>query len=176
MARRNRVVKPCIEISAYDVSATDQNAKSARQLTAGWDVRTWLVAIPLIVLVIVAFIPALNNGFVNWDDDKNFLDNPHYRGLGTAQWKWAWSTFWLGVYQPLAWLLFEVEYAFWKIDPRGYHLTSVILHAINAVVLYLLTVTLLVRYRPDTLLKSPWTCFFGAGLATALFAVHPLRV
>jgi len=29
-----------------------------------------------------AFLPALHNQFVNWDDDKNFLENPHYRGLG----------------------------------------------------------------------------------------------
>ncbi len=90
--------------------------------------------------------------------------------------KWAWSTFWLGVYQPLAWLLFEAQYVFWKLDPRGYHLTSLLLHAANAVVLYVLTVTLLVRCRTDSLLKSPWTCSLGAGLATALFAVHPLRV
>ena len=147
-----------------------------RQAMPAWDRRTWLVAIPLALIVIAAFIPALDNGFVNWDDDKNFLENPYYRGLGAAQWKWAWSTFWLGVYQPLAWLLFEVQYVFWKLDPRGYHLTSVILHAANAVVLYVLTMTLLVRCRPDPLLQRPWTCALGAGLATALFAVHPLRV
>ena len=97
-------------------------------------------------------------------------------GWGAAQVKWAWSTFWLGVYQPLAWLLFEVQYVFWKLDPHGYHLTSLILHAANAVVLYVLTVTLLVRCQTDLWLKSPWTCSLGAGLATALFAVHPLRV
>ena len=55
---------------------------------------------------------------------KNFLDNPYFRGLGAAQVKWAWTTFWFGVYQPLAWLLFEAQYVFWKLDPRGYHLTS----------------------------------------------------
>jgi protein O-mannosyl-transferase len=147
-----------------------------RQRLPGWYLRTWLIAVPLVLLVIAAFVPALDNGFVNWDDDKNFIENPHYRGLGSAQWKWAWSTFWLGVYQPLAWLLFELQYVFWKLDPRGYHLTSVILHATNAVVLYVLAVTLLVRSRPDLLHKSPWACSVGAGLATALFAVHPLRV
>ncbi len=134
------------------------------------------MAIPLVLIVIAAFIPALDNGFVNWDDDENFLDNPFYRGLGPAQIKWAWTTFWLGVYQPLAWLLFEAQYVFWKLDPHGYHLTSVILHAANAVVLYLLTVTLLVRCQTELWQKSPWTCALGAGLATALFAVHPLRV
>src|SRR5437016_1153293 len=68
------------------------------------DGRTWLVALPLALIVVAAFIPALNQGFVDWDDRNNFLNNPHYRGLGVAQVEWAWSTFWLGVYQPLAWL------------------------------------------------------------------------
>ena len=90
--------------------------------------------------------------------------------------KWAWTTFWLGVYQPLAWLLFEVQYVFCQLDPRGYHLTSLLLQVANAVVLYALTVALLVRCRTDSCLESPWTCSLSAGLATALFAVHPLRV
>ena len=59
-----------------------QNSRRSRQLLPCCDLRTWLVAVPLVLIVIAAFIPALDNGFVNWDDDKNFLDNPFYRGLG----------------------------------------------------------------------------------------------
>jgi hypothetical protein len=128
------------------------------------------------LIAIAAFIPALDNGYVDWDDRRNFVANPHFGGLGGAQVKWAWSTFWLGVYQPMAWLLLEVQYAFWGLDPHGYHLTSLLLHATNTVVLYVLTMTLLARCRPDSFLKSPGTCSLGAGLATALYAVHPLRV
>ena len=102
---------------------------------------TWLMAIPLALLVVVAFAPALNNGFVNWDDKSNFLDNPHYRGLGPAELRWAWTTLWLGVYQPLAWMLFGAEYVAWKLDPHRYHLVSLILHAVNMIVLYFLTMT-----------------------------------
>ena len=152
------------------------SAGPSREPLPAWDRRTWLVAIPLALIVIYAFIPALDNGFVAWDDDQNFLDNPYFRGLGAAQVKWAWTTFWVGVYQPLAWLLFEAQYVFWQLDPRGYHLTSLLLHVANAVVLYVLTVALLVRCRTDSCLESPWTCSLSAGLATALFAVHPLRV
>ena len=153
-----------------------QNTPRSRQPMPVRDLRIWLVAIPLVLIVIAAFAPALDNGFVNRDDDSNFRDNPFYRGLGLAQIKWAWTTFWLGVYQPLAWLVFEAQYVVWKLDPHGYHATSVILHAANAVVLYVLTVTVLRRCQPDLWLKSPWKCSLGAGLATALFAVHPLRV
>jgi len=166
------------KISRYAVSApvASGNARRSEEPPPAWDRRAWLVAVPLALIVITAFIPTLDNGFVEWDDHKNFLGNPFFRGLGAAQVKWAWSTFWLGAYQPLGWLLFEAQYVFWKLDPRGYHLASLVLHAANAVILYILAVTLLIRCRTNSCLKSPWTCALGAGLATALFAVHPLRV
>ncbi len=134
------------------------------------------MAVPLAILTVTAFLPVLDNGFVDWDDERNFLRNPYYRGLGAAQVKWAWSTFWLGVYQPLAWLLLGAQSVFWKLDPRGYHLISLLLHVANAVVLYGLTMTLLARTQPEFRHQNPWTCPLAAGLATALFAVHPLRV
>src|SRR5262245_15973536 len=82
------------------------------------DPRTWLVAAPLALFVLAAFLPVLDNGFVHRDDDVNFLKNPYYRGLGATQVKWAWTTFRLGVYQPVGWLLLEAQYAAWKLDPR----------------------------------------------------------
>ena len=45
----------------------------------GW--RAGLVAVPLAILTVTAFLPVLDNGFVDWDDEWNFLRNPHYRGL-----------------------------------------------------------------------------------------------
>jgi tetratricopeptide (TPR) repeat protein len=161
---------------AVPLPVQNQNVSLGRQPLPRPNPRAWLVALPLVVAVITAFVPVLGNGFVNWDDDRNFLENPSYRGLGADQVYWAFTTFWLAVYQPLAWLCFEVEYVIWKLDPRGYHLTSVILHATNAVVLYVLTLTLLIRCRRDSPLKAQWPYALSAGLATALLAVHPLRV
>ncbi len=46
-----------------------------------WDRLTWLVAIPLALIVMYAFIPILNNGFVLWDDNEYFLENLYFRGL-----------------------------------------------------------------------------------------------
>ncbi len=152
------------------------SAGPSRRALPLWDQRTWLVATPLALTVIYAFIPALDNGFVDWDDRQNFLENPYFRGLGAAQVKWAWTTFWDGAYQPLAWMVYEAEYVFCKLNPRGYHLTSLLLQVANAVVLYVLTVAMLVRCRTESCLENPWTCPLSAGLATALFAVHPLRV
>ncbi len=141
-----------------------------------WDRRTCLVVVPLALVVIYAFAPVLDNGFVNWDDTVNFLYNPYFRGLGTAQLRWAWTTFWTGTYRPLAWMLFETEYVFCKLDPRGYHLTSLLLQVATAVVLYIFTMVLLVRCGNDSRLENRWPMSLSAGLATALFMAHPLRV
>jgi tetratricopeptide (TPR) repeat protein len=140
------------------------------------DRRIWLLAVLIAPVTVVAFLPTLDNGFVTWDDQENFLKNFDYRGLGASQVRWAWTTFRVGVYQPLGWLILEAQYVVWKLDPRGYHLVSILLHTANAVVLYVLTVTLLARCRVAACLTDPWACHLGAGLATALFVVHPLRV
>ena len=123
---------------------------------------------------LVAFLPSLDNGFVaTWDDGPNLLENPHLRGLGWPSFSWAWRTFLLGVYQPLAWLLFFAQYAVWGLEPWGYHLVSLLGHAVNAILFFLLTRALLERARPDLADRDRT---FGAALAAALFAVHPLRV
>src|SRR3954454_18593244 len=109
----------------------------------------WTMAAPLAIVGVVAFVPVLDNGFVNLDDHANFLYNPHYRGLGRAQIAWAWTTDWLGVYQPLGWMLLEAQYAVCGLDPRGYHLASLLLNGLTAVALYSLTRAMVGRARPD---------------------------
>jgi protein O-mannosyl-transferase len=149
---------------------------SVRHSRTDWIWCAGIVSLSVGALVIVVFFPVLDNGFVNWDDDKNFLVNPHYRGLGFGEARWAFTTHWLGVYQPLAWLAFEIQYVVYKLDPRGYHLTSLILHAVNTVFLFLLSTLLLCRSTPAASRKQQWAFAASSGLATAGFAVHPLRV
>jgi hypothetical protein len=136
----------------------------------------WTMAVPLAIVALVAFLPALDNGFVHLDDETNFLQNPNFRGLGRAQLAWAWVTDWLGVYQPLAWILLETEYTLFGLDPRGYHLTSVVLSVLSALVLYALTLALLNRAHPDLRSVNPTGVVLGSALAVALFVAHPLRV
>ena len=136
------------------------------------------LAIPLALaaITVVAFLPALDNGYVNWDDDKNFLDNPHFRGLGLNQVVWAFTTFWLGVYQPLAWLLFSAQYLARGLDPFVFHATSLALHTANALALYGMTAAILARVRPDPTTGGRRRRALCAAMASALYAVHPLRV
>jgi tetratricopeptide (TPR) repeat protein len=127
------------------------------------------------LMAAAAFLPILGNGFVDRDDPENFLENDDYRGLGPEQVRWAFTAFHLGVYQPLSWLIFGAQYAAWGLDPRGYHLTSLVLHSVNTGVLYVLTVTLLRFCRPDLGRERPRALHLGYGLAVSAFAVHPLR-
>ena len=69
------------------------------------------------VLVAVAFAPCLDNEFLAWDDDENFLNNPFYRGLGWPQIRWAWTSFRIGVYQPLSWVILEAQYVLFSLRP-----------------------------------------------------------
>ncbi len=120
------------------------------------------------VLVLLAFVPTLRNGFVDWDDDVNFLKNDHFRGLGAAQLRWAWTTSCLGVYQPLAWMLLETQAALWDLNAAGYHAVSLVLHALNSVLLCCLIVALLRRCRPEMARESSPALWLASGLAASL--------
>src|SRR5438445_3237916 len=133
--------------------------------------------VPLLVAVgtLTAFLPALQNQFVNWDDDKNFLDNPHYRGLTETHLRWMWTTFHIGHYAPLTWMTLGLDYLLWGMNPLGYHLTSLLLHAANAVVFYVLARRILTLARPG-LAYCGHALAASAGSAALVFAIHPLRV
>jgi tetratricopeptide (TPR) repeat protein len=122
-------------------------------------------------LAVVAQLPALVAGFIDGDDQRNFLTNLAFRGLGWSQFRWAWTSTLLGVYQPVAWILLETEYAAWKLDPRGYHAASLLLHGVVSALLFLVVVQILKRADPE---HSP-AHLPAAALAAGLFATHPLR-
>ncbi len=119
-----------------------------------------------------AFWPALRAGFVNWDDAANLLANFHYRGLGPEQLKWMLTTTFGGCYQPLSWLSYSLDYAIWGLNPLGFHLTNLVLHAIGAVLFYFAAARLLRAGAPEAEAdRVSWAAAFAA----LFFAVHPLR-
>ena len=93
------------------------------------------LALAIAAAAFTAFASALPLGFVEWDDHYNFLNNPHYRGLGLAQLRWMLTSAWSGHWTPLTWLTLSADFTVWGRDPFGYHLTSLVLHAATAGVL-----------------------------------------
>ena len=113
----------------------------------------------IVLLVVLAYLPALHGGFI-WDDDAYVTHNPTlHDGEGLRQ-------IWFKVgavpqYYPLVHTTFWLEYHLWGLNPVGYHLINVLLHAIAAILLW----QVLLR------LQVP-----GAWLAAAIFALHPVGV
>src|SRR2546422_787483 len=134
----------------------------------------WLVPLLVVLCTLAAFLPTLQNHFVKWDDDKNFLDNHHYRGLTWQQLSWMWTTH-LGHYIPLTWMTLGMDYLLWGMNPVGYHLTSLLLHAASAVVFYFVVVRILTLALPR-LADRGHALVASAGFAALVFAIHPLRV
>lgn len=130
-------------------------------------------ALPLMVAAVtfLTFWPTLWNGFVEWDDSINLVDNQKYRGLGWAQLRWMFTSLLMGHYIPVTWLSFGLDYAVWGMKPFGYHLTNNLLHTASAVVFYFLARRLLREATgwPAAALRA------AAAGAALVFAVHPLR-
>jgi Tfp pilus assembly protein PilF len=137
--------------------------------------RAWWLAPFLVALVtFVVFLPALRSGFVTWDDDRNFLMNPRYRGMGITELRWMWTTFHMGHYVPLSWMTLGLDYVLWGMNPAGYHLTNLLLHTANTVLLYFVARRLLPLARGMS--TDDGTLDLAAAFAALLFGIHPLRV
>jgi Tfp pilus assembly protein PilF len=153
-----------------------------------------LRALPLLVgaLAFVTFLPALDGGFVDWDDDRNFLWNPGYRGLGPGELRWMFTATWMGHYIPLTWLSLGLNYALGGMEPWGYHLGNLLLHAANTALLFFVARRLLAvaaispaphgntqgegRYDRTHQQDGGVAVAWGAAVAALLWALHPLRV
>src|SRR5437867_13161467 len=100
------------------------------------EIAGWLLPCLIVLLTVLVYLPTLQNGFVNWDDDKFLLDNPYYRGLSWTELRWMFSTAHWGHYFPLAWMTLGLDYLLWGMNPRGYHLTNFLIHSANAGLFY----------------------------------------
>jgi tetratricopeptide (TPR) repeat protein len=120
--------------------------------------------VALFVVVFAVFLPALRNGFVNLDDGVYVTDNPHVlAGFGLDGVRWAFRTFDSGNWHPLTWLSLMLDAQLWGAQAWGFHLSSAVLHALNAALVFVLL-------RTST--GSTWRSL----LVAAFFGVHPLRV
>ena len=137
-------------------------------------VSDWLPPVLVGIVTFIVFSPALANGFI-WDDRGNLVDNPYYRGLGWSQLRWMFSSFLLGHYQPLSWVTLGLDYLIWGMNPFGYHLTNLLLHAATAVAFYFLARRLLSLGLPVTAPRRDQAIRIAAAVAALLFAIHPLR-
>ncbi len=117
----------------------------------------------LLLAVGLVFGQAIQYGFTNYDDDVYVYDNPQIQhGLTIEGIGWALTTGYGSNWHPLTWLSLMLDDQLYGLRPWGYHLTNVLLHAATTILLFLV----LWRMTGD---------LWPAALATAIFAIHPLR-
>ncbi len=121
----------------------------------------WLLILLLVAATVLVYAGTLRNGFI-WDDDDNIYGNPVLTSPGGLKRVWG-SFVSTQQYYPLLYTAFFLENKLWKLQPAGYHLTSFLLHAVNAVLLYFLL---------KRLGLSPALSW----LTALFFAVHPVQV
>jgi tetratricopeptide (TPR) repeat protein len=121
-------------------------------------------AVCLVVLVALLYVPVRHHEFVNYDDDRYVTENGFVRsGLSPAGVRWAFTAIHASNWHPLTWLSHMLDVELFGLDPAGHHLSSMALHAANAVLLLLALYVMTGRLRPGLLVAM-------------LFALHPLRV
>jgi protein O-mannosyl-transferase len=135
---------------------------TARDSTRRLSFRWW---VPLLVALVTAFafLPSVHNGFTDWDDPFYVTDQPLIRDLSPHGIQALFTTFVEGNYHPLTMASFAVDYHFWKLDPRGYHIENIALHVL---------VTLLVFAFVLLLTRSRWM----SAVTALFFGIHPLHV
>jgi tetratricopeptide (TPR) repeat protein len=137
--------------------------RAAPQAATSTTARPALWAALLVALTLLAYAPALRNGFI-WDDDQYVTANRELRtaaGLASIWLQPGAPTHSYGQYYPLVHTSFWIEHHLWGNAPQGYHLVNVLLHALVA----------LLAWRVLQRLAVP-----GAWLAAALFVLHPVQV
>lgn len=119
----------------------------------------WLWALALLLITCLAYVPAMRAGFI-WDDDNYVTQNKSLRTLEglIAIWTDPAAT---PQYYPFVHSTFWIEYQIWGLWPTGYHVVNILLHAVNAILLW--------QVLRKLSLPAPW-------LAAAIFALHPVHV
>lgn len=142
---------------------------------------------------LLVYLRALSCGFVTLDDPLYVLENPIIRSLDWDFFSSIFNHTYANWWMPLTWISLAIDYHFWELNPFGYHLTNIVLHALN---------TGLVVLIADAVLKHQGSRVKGQGefegqgsrgkgqegdqgkylypaallLAGLLWGIHPLRV
>jgi len=126
--------------------------------------REALICLVLVVIVLAVYWQVKDHEFINYDDNVYITDNPQVQsGFTSKTVGWAFTTTQAGNWHPLTWLSHMLDYLLFGLNPWGHHLTSVFLHMINSILLFLL-------------LRWATSAIWPSALVASLFALHPLHV
>ncbi len=117
----------------------------------------------IILLTFLVYFPSLNNGFTNWDDLDQVVENPHVHTLTLGNTSLIFTSFYVGMYQPLTSQFYGLIYSVFGESATAFHVFSLLLHLINVLLVFYLVRIFCRRNAP-------------ALITAALFALNPLQV
>lgn len=123
----------------------------------------YLFLLGILALTVFIFFPVRAFEFTNWDDHIQVVNNPDIVEISMASIHHMFTKFYIGMYQPISTLSYSVDYAVFGMSPSGFHISSLFLHLINVVLVFLLFTKLRFRWQV-------------ALFVSAFFAIHPLQV
>ena len=124
----------------------------------------WLLAVLLVLVTLAVYWPATRGGFIAYDDNLLVTENPQVqKGLTLEGMELAWFNPVNCLWHPLTVMSHMLDCQLFGLNPWGHHLTSVLLHGLNAGLVF-------------ALLQQMTGATWRSLLVAALFAVHPLRV
>lgn len=124
----------------------------------------FLIALALVFSTFAAYWPVTGNQFVAYDDPSYVTDNLQVTaGLSVSSALWAFSTTHGANWHPLTWLSHQADVSLFGLNPGRHHLTNLLLHVLNTLLVLLL-------------LNRLTGAFWRSALVAALFALHPLHV
>ena len=122
------------------------------------------ICIFLVVTTFAVYGQVQDHEFLNHDDPDYVTKNLNVKaGLTSESVKWAFTTSHFSMWHPMTWLSHMLDYQFYGLNPKGHHLTNLLFHIANTLLLFLV----LLRMT-----GALWQSCFVA----ALFAFHPLNV
>ncbi len=123
-----------------------------------------LAGVCLVIVTLALFWPASTFDFIQFDDGVYVFQNTHVNtGVTIAGVKWAFTKIYIGNWHPLTWISHMVDCNIFGMFPGGHHLTNVLLHTVNTLLLFLLL---------QRVTRSTGASFVVAGL----FGWHPAHV
>jgi len=126
--------------------------------------RRWWICLALAAITVAVFSPLFHCDFLNFDDQAYVTENPYVRsGLNGYSLAWAFQTSTAGNWHPVTWMSHMLDCQCYGMKAGGHHLTNVLIHAANAMLLFLL-------------LQKMTGAMWRSALVAALFAWHPAHV
>lgn len=121
----------------------------------------WLMA-AILLITLLAYLPAFDNGFTNWDDPDQVIGNSDIHLLTLDNTARIFTSFYVGMYQPLTTQVYALLYSLRGGDAMVFHVFSLLVHLLNIMLVFMLVRKFTRRYTP-------------ALITSALFALNPMQ-